>query len=157
RILRELWRSGSSKQLRMIGNLEAARMKLVQAYIGIRGSDNVSEMSDVPADKMELYQTHIWDPVHLRIRVAKTKWVVLRYPTPSMAQLAGMSSEAFEDYFFRVCTVDYAAMAKAQRPLEKLMRRTNRVRIVGPGTDLEFSIQGIGVVTCNGERNIPDG
>jgi aminopeptidase len=157
RILRALWRHGSAKQLRVIGNLEASCMKQVQAYIGIRGSDNVSEMGDVPPDKMDLYQTHIWDPVHLKIRVPKTKWVVLRYPTPSMAQLAGMSTDAFEDYFFRVCTVDYAAMAKAQRPLEKLMRRTDRVRITGPGTELDFSIKGIGVVPCNGERNIPDG
>lgn len=157
RILRELWRNGTAEQLRIIGALEASRMKQVQAYIGVRGTDNVTEMSDVPTDKMNLYQTHVWDPVHLKIRVPKTKWVVLRYPTPSMAQLAGMSSDAFEDYFFRVCTVDYAAMAKAQRPLEKLMRRTDRVKIVGPGTDLEFSIKGIGVVPCNGERNIPDG
>jgi aminopeptidase len=157
RILRELWRNGSPKQLQLIGKLEAARMRQAQAYIGIRASENVSEMSDVPADKMDLYQTHIWEPVHLKLRVAKTKWVVLRYPTPSMAQLAGMSSEAFEDYFFRVCTVDYAAMAKAQKPLERLMARTDRVKITGPGTDLEFSIKGIGVVPCNGERNIPDG
>lgn len=157
RILRELWRNGNAEQLRLIGQLERARMKQVQAYIGIRGTQNVSEMSDVPADKMELYQTYIWDPVHLKIRVPKTKWVVLRYPTSSMAQLASMSSDAFEDYFFRVCTVDYAAMAKAQKPLERLMRRTDRVKITGPGTDLEFSIKGIGVVPCNGERNIPDG
>jgi len=157
RILRELWRHGTAKQLRLIGELEKTRMKQVQAYIGIRGTENVSEMSDVPPDKMDLYQTHIWDPVHLKIRVAKTKWVVLRYPTPSMAQLAGKSTDEFEDYFFRVCTVDYAAMAKAQRPLEKLMRRTDRVKITGPGTDLQFSIKGIGVIPCNGERNIPDG
>jgi aminopeptidase len=157
RVLRELYRTGSAEQLRMIGQLELARMKQVQAYIGIRGTENVSEMSDVPADKMELYQTHIWEPVHIRWRVPKTKWVVLRYPTASMAQLAGMSTAAFEDYFFRVCTVDYAAMAKAQRPLERLMRRTDRVKITGPGTELEFSIKGIGVVPCNGERNIPDG
>ncbi len=157
RILRELWRHGTADQLRLIGQLELAQMKKVEAYIGIRGTENVSEMSDVPADKMELYQTHIWEPVHLKIRVAKTKWVVLRYPTPSMAQLAGKSTDAFEDYFFRVCTVDYAAMAKAQKPLERLMCRTDRVKITSPGTDLEFSIKGIGVVPCNGERNIPDG
>ena len=157
RILRELWKNGSPEQLRLIGTLEASCMKRVQAYIGVRGSDNVSEMGDVPPEKMDLYQTYVWEPVHLKLRVPKTKWVVLRYPTPSMAQLAGMSTEAFEEYFFRVCTVDYAAMAKAQKPLEKLMRRTNRVKISGPGTDLEFSIHGIGVVPCNGERNIPDG
>jgi aminopeptidase len=157
RVLRDLWKHGTARQLKLIGALEASRMKQVQAYIGIRASDNVSEMSDVPAEKMKLYQTHIWDPVHLKIRVAKTKWVVLRYPTPSMAQLASMSTEAFEDYFFRVCTVDYASMAKAQKPLAKLMARTDRVQITGPATDLTFSIKGIGVVTCNGERNIPDG
>jgi aminopeptidase len=37
----------------------------------------------------------------LNHRINKTRWVVLRWPTPSMAQLAQMSTEAFEDYFFR--------------------------------------------------------
>src|SRR5690606_32848804 len=85
------------------------------------------------------------------------KWVVLRYPNPSMAQLAGMSTEAFEDFYFRVCNLDYAKMDRAMDPLKELMDRTDRVRIVGPGTDLSFSIKGIGAVKCSGRRNIPDG
>ena len=39
-----------------------------------------------------------------------TKWVVLRWPNASMAQLAGMSTEAFEDFYFHVCNLDYAKM-----------------------------------------------
>src|SRR5690606_5901834 len=53
--------------------------------------------------------------------------------------------------------LDYAAMSKAMDPLKALMDRTDRVRITGPGTDLTFSIRGIGSVKCDGHRNIPDG
>jgi aminopeptidase len=74
-----------------------------------------------------------------------------------MAQAAGMSTEAFEDLYFQVCTMDYAKMARAMAPLEKRMARTDRVRLVSPGTDLTFSIKGIGAKMCKGDRNIPDG
>ncbi|HEX4415179.1 MAG TPA: aminopeptidase, partial [Lacipirellulaceae bacterium] len=90
-------------------------------------------------------------------RVGKTKWVVLRYPTESFAQAANMSTPAFEDFYFDVCTADYAAMAKAQEPLVARMQKTDRVRIISPGTELEFSIKGIPIIPCAGDRNIPDG
>jgi aminopeptidase len=96
-------------------------------------------------------------PVHLEYRVNHTRWVVLRYPTASMAQMANMSTEQFEDLYYRVCTLDYARMAVAMQPLEARMRRTDRVQLKGPGTDLRFSIKGIGVVPCEGRRNLPDG
>jgi aminopeptidase len=114
-------------------------------------------MADVPAEKMDLYQRLWWQPVHTALRVPKTKWVVLRYPTPSMAQLARMSTEAFEDYYFDVCTADYAEMARRQEPLRELMLTTDQIHIKGPGTDLSFSIKDIPVIPCNGRRNIPDG
>lgn len=47
--------------------------------------------------------------------------------------------------------------SKAQQPLKELMERSDRVRIVSPGTDLTFSIKGIPAVKCAGENNIPDG
>ena len=90
-------------------------------------------------------------------RVKKTKWVVLRWPTPSMAQLAGMSTEAFEDFYFDVCTLDYRKLQPGMKALKTLMDKTDRVEIKGPGTDLRFSIKGIGAVICGGDRNIPDG
>jgi aminopeptidase len=90
-------------------------------------------------------------------RVKKTKWVVLRWPTPSMAQLAGMSTEAFEDFYFEVCTLDYRKLQPGMKALKALMERTDRVEIKGPDTDLRFSIKGIPAVICGGDRNIPDG
>ena len=133
-------------------------MEAVQCYIGVRGSHNIAEMSDVPKEKMELYEKHWWHPVHSDVRVKKTRWVVLRWPSPSMAQAAGMSTQAFEDFYFKVCAeVDYAQMAEAMKPLHALMDKTDRVRITGQGTDLTFSKKGIATIPCAGEANIPDG
>jgi aminopeptidase len=116
-----------------IAAIELAQMQEVQAYIGIRGTPNVSELADVPGDRMDLYLKHVVKPVHLEYRVEKTRWVVLRYPNPSMAQLAGMSTRAFEDFFYQVCTLDYHRMAEAMEPLKQRMERTDQVRIKGPG------------------------
>lgn len=156
-VLRSLYRTATEESMKASAKFEAARMKSVQAYIGIRGAYNSSQFADVPHERMDLFQQHWWKQVHGAIRVPETKWVVLRYPTDSFAQAANMSSCAFEDFFFDVCTADYAAMRKAQEPLVKRMEAADQVRIVGPGTELEFSIKGIPVVPCHGERNIPDG
>lgn len=136
---------------------DAARMKEMDAYIGIRGGENSLELADVPAEKMKIYSTLYSEPVHHDLRVGHTNWVILRWPTQGMAQLAKMSTEKFEDFFFDVCNLDYAKMDAAMAPLEKLMLKTDKVRIIAKDTDLTFSIKGIGAVKCSGECNIPDG
>ncbi|HIS00722.1 MAG TPA: aminopeptidase [Candidatus Excrementavichristensenella intestinipullorum] len=136
---------------------EGAMMRQMQAYIGVRSGGNSSELSDVPADKQAMMTKHVWQKVHGRIRVPQTRWVVLRYPSPAMAQQAGMSTEAFEDYYFNVCCLDYQKMDRAMDALVKRMEAADQVRITGPGTDLTFSIKGIPTVKCAGELNIPDG
>ena len=157
-INRALMMNGSQAQWDLITQVEKLQMEKMQCYLGVRGNPNVSELSDVPADKQKLYEETIWAKVHHDIRVKKTRWCVLRWPTPSMAQMAEMSTEAFEDFYFNVCTLDYAKMARAMVPLQELMQRTDRVRLLGPGeTDLAFSIKGIPAQPCVGDRNIPDG
>ncbi|MCK5816693.1 MAG: aminopeptidase [Candidatus Marinimicrobia bacterium] len=157
-IQRELFLNGTDEQVTFSGEYEAYRMKNMQAYIGVRGSQNITELSDVPADDMKRYQTLWSQPVHSRIRVPDTKWVVLRWPTPSMAQQAGMSTEEFEEFYFDVCTLDYPKMALAQKTLMALEAKTDKVHIKGPGeTDLRFSVKDIPVIQSCGLRNIPDG
>jgi len=157
RITREFIRSCTEEQMALYGDMEKYRMERVQAYISIRGSNNISEFADVPTDRMRIYEEKFLRPVHFDVRVKHTKWVALRWPTPSMAQLAEMSTEAFEDFYFAVCTLDYARVRRAMEPLVALMGRTKEVHIAGPGTDLRFSIEGIPAMLCAGERNIPDG
>lgn len=157
-INRALMLHGSDQSWNLTANVERLQMQNVQCYIGARGNANVSELSDIPADKQKLYETTVWKRVHHDVRVKKTRWVVLRWPTPSMAQMAEMSTEAFEDFFFNVCTLDYAKMARAMKPLQTLMQKTDRVHLKGPAdTDLTFSIKGIPAIACDGKLNIPDG
>lgn len=155
RISRALTLGASDRQLKLMATHELARMRKMDAYIAVRGSNNVTELSDVPAKQMQLMAKRM-RPVQDQ-RVKKTKWVVLRWPTPSMAQLAGMSTEAFEDFYFEVCTLDYRKLQPGMKALKALMERTDRVEINGAGTDVRFSIKGIPAVICGGDRNIPDG
>ncbi len=155
RITRELALGAEEAQFSVHADVELARMQRMDAYIAMRGSDNIFESSDVPAPKVQLV-SRLMKPV-LDHRVGKTKWVVLRWPSAAMAQQAGMSTEAFEDFYFKVCTLDYSRMVPGMKALADLMRRTDRVHIKGPGTDLRFSIKGIGAQPCGGLRNIPDG
>lgn len=129
----------------------------MDAYIGISGSDNVYELSDVPQDKMQTYSINYSKPIHHDIRVTKTKWVILKYPTGGVSQLAGTSIEGFKKFYYDVCCLDYQKMNDAMTPLKELMEKTDRVRIIAPNTDLTFSIKGIKAVKCAGEMNIPDG
>ena len=156
-ITRELLFKANSKQLDMMAKFEAARMREMDAYIGIRSGSNNSELSDVPAKQLELNMVHFQQPVHGQIRVPQTKWVVLRFPTPSMAQQAGMSTSAFTDFYFRVCNLDYRKLSRAMDSLVDLMNQTDMVHIKAPGTDLTFSIKDIPSIKCDGKLNIPDG
>jgi aminopeptidase len=155
RVNREVLRGTNDRHAALVRDVEMFRMKKMQAYVAIRGTNNASEASDVPADLMALYSKRL-RPV-LDYRVNKTRWVVLRWPTPSMAQAANLSTEAFEDFYFEVCTMDYRKMARAMVPLHRRMLKTDRVDLKSPGTDLTFSIKGIGAQPCVGLRNIPDG
>ncbi len=157
RVVRELIRRGNAASMELWGRVERARMEQLTAYIALRGSRNISEMFDVPSEKMNLFNDHVQRPVHFDCRIKSTKWCVLRLPGPGMAQQAGMSTEAFEDFYFDACCVDYPRLAKALRPLVDRMNAARDVHITGPGTDLRFSIEGIPVIPCAGEMNIPDG
>lgn len=147
----------TEENAKLIADIELHEMKGMTAYIALRGTSNYAESSDVPQETVNMWSRVYATPVVFETRVPKTRWVVLRWPTPSMAQQANMSTSAFEKFFFDVCTMDYAKLERASRPLHELMEKTDRVEIKGPGTDISFSIREIGAVACVGHRNIPDG
>ena len=156
RLVRQLILSGSQTYWEEEARLAIEQLQTVAAYISIRGNVNTLETSDIPSDLMRVYQTAYGQPV-TDYRVNHTRWCALRWPNPSFAQAAGMSTDAFEDFYFDVCTLDYGRMAAAAEPLLDLMGKTDHVRITGPGTDLSFSIKGIGARMSYGKRNVPDG
>lgn len=157
RIRRQLLLGMTTENARLYADLEKYEMTKMTAYIALRGSNNITEHADIPAETNAMWQKEYVNPVVFETRVPNTKWVALRWPSPAMAQQASMSTDSFEDFFFKVCTMDYKKMEKACEPLKELMDKTDHVRITAPGTDLQFSIKDIGAVACTGEANIPDG
>ena len=103
---RELLMGMTKEQAEIEAKYACEKMKGMDAFIGVRGEENGAELYDVPSEKLEINNKYYQHPVHHEIRVPHTKWVVMRYPCASMAQSAGMSMEAFEDYYFNVCNLD---------------------------------------------------
>jgi aminopeptidase len=139
RITREMLREADPTQFSTLGDIELHRLKRMDAYIAVRGGNNIFERSDVPPANLKMAMAKLRPALNWRVN--KTRWVVLRWPSEGMAQQAGQSTEAFEEFFFRVCTLDYARMKPGMAALKALMERTDRVHLEGP------------VV----EYNIPDG
>jgi aminopeptidase len=136
---------------------ERMKNEAMNARITLHGTNNASEFSDVPAEKTNLQSKYLQGPIMNEIVLPKIKWCSLSVPSPGMAQSAGMSMEAFTDFYYKACTMDYSRLASAMETLKKLRETTDKVRIVGPDTDLTFSIKGIPAVICAGKINVPDG
>ncbi len=155
RISRALALAATPERLAVAAECALEKIKKMDAYIAIRGAANIFENSDVPQANMAKIAAAMKPAVDWRVN--KTKWVVLRWPTPAMAQQAQMSSEAFEDFYFRVCTMDYGRMEEGMEAARRLMESADKVHITGPGTDLGFSIKSMPAIPCGGQYNIPDG
>ena len=156
-LLRVMLENATEEQIKIYSKHDETRMKDMDAYIGIRASSNTSELSNIDSNIIEMYNKYYTVPVHFEERVKRTKWCILRYPNNSMAQMNKMNLEKFEDFYFKVCNLDYSKMSKAMDNLKQLMDKTDQVHIVGPDTDLTFSIKGIPSEKYMGTFNIPDG
>lgn len=156
-LLRTMLENATEEQIKLYGKMDSERMREMDAYIGIRASSNISEFNGIAKEIMECYNKYYTTPVHFEERVKNTKWCILRYPNKSMAQMAKMNTEEFENLFFDVCNLNYEKMSKAMDVLKNLMNKTDKVHIVGNGTDLTFSIKGIPAEKYTGTFNIPDG
>jgi len=155
RLSREMALAASAAQMEVTAEVDLYQMERMDAYLSIRGSGNILEMSDIPSDIQAMVGEKM-RPV-LNHRVNKTRWVVLRWPNGAMAQQAGMSTAAFENFYFRVCLLDYQALRPAMEVLRDMMNEAKDVHITGPGTDLRFSLDGLQAIPCFGTHNIPDG
>ncbi len=155
--VKNLVENSTPNQIEQYAKWHAGLMDEMDCYVAVRGYDDLFALSDVSPAKMKVYNEIYYNMVHFDRRIAKTRWCVMRYPNDTMAAVSKMSRKALEDFFFGACLVDYKKMGKAMKPLKELMDKTDKVRLKGPNTDLEFSIKGLKAVVCDGNMNIPDG
>ncbi|HZG57188.1 aminopeptidase [Paenibacillus sp.] len=153
-VQRKLQLGGSAAQFEADASYKLARMKEMDAVVQFLGEENTAETADIPADRRNAYQK-AFQPVREEMR--RKRWIVLNYPTKAYAQQAGMSLEAYTDFLFKTCTMDYRKMSAAMAPLASLLQETDRVRVVAPGTDVSFSVKGLPAIACDGKVNLPDG
>ncbi len=132
-------------------------MKQMDAFVGIRASQNIYEQSEAGKEANDAYSEEFLKPVHFKERVNNTNWVVLRYPSPAFAMNAKMPTEKFKEFYYKACLLDYSQLAEAMKPLEERLRNTDMIRLKGEGTDIEFSVKDQNWIPCFGKRNIPDG
>ncbi len=141
--------------IRSMVEWKQAYWKHIAAHVDIGVDENDAELSGVNSRALALYRKEN-KPIR-DLMIDERRWVYLHWPTMADAQKAGMCYDDFFDFFLNAALVDYDAMHRSMEPLIELMQKTNDVRIVGPDTDIRFSIAGMNVVPCIGERNIPDG
>jgi aminopeptidase len=156
-MMRQFLMTNTEEQIKIYAAFFLGMAKKTDCYISIAGSNNAFDLTDIPVEKMKLYNKLFVTPVFSKQIIKKSRWVALRFPNNSMAQLAQKPQEVFEKFYYDVCCIDYRKMSKAMDPLVKLMRKTDKVHIKGKGTDLIFSIKGMTPIKCDGHQNVPDG
>lgn len=155
RLNARLAEKNTDARLEHLKNLRKFEVENYDAFIQIRSSFNDYESKNVPKEmtrKLGSMTQELDD-----IRINERDWVLLNYPTDLDAYKAKMTTADFNEFALDVMTVDYQKMNNDIAPLKELMERTDKVRIISPGTDLTFSIKGMPAIPCCGEKNIPDG
>ena len=147
--------SSTNKRIDTIKKTRELEVELMDVYIHIRETENDYETKNVEPEILKEFGKALKKVSD--IRVNERRWVLIDYPTKLDAYKNKMTSDEFREFAFDVMTVDYKKMSNDVKPLVNLMNNTDKVKITGPGTDISFSIKGIGSVPCVGERNIPDG
>lgn len=125
------------------------------AYVRIVAVDNTRELSQIDSDKLA-HRMKLVRPIFDQM-INSDRWILTYYPTPAMAQEAGVSFDWLLDFYYQACLVDYQKMAKGLKKLEQVLDKGRIVHVVGDKTDLTLSIGGRLAKACYGERNIPDG
>ena len=124
-------------------------------FVIARGGSNATEDADIDPETNAAYNRAMEDVK--RERLSKT-WCLTQYPTASHAQLAGMSTEAYENFVWDAVSLDWDAQREFQAEMVDRLDAADEVRIVaGNETDLTFSIAGNETLNDYGEKNLPGG
>lgn len=142
-------------RIELLKKIQENEVELFDSFINIRYATNDYENKNVSGEMSKKLSQALLPSSD--VRVNQRKWVLLNYPSLLDSYKAKMTSTEFMEFALRVMTVNYKSMSELIKPLKKLMDKTDKVRIVSPGTDITFSIKGMGSIHCVGEMNIPDG
>ncbi len=134
---------------------ELALIENTDVYIAIRASDNVTQTSDVAPEISAAYQQAHRPILEERL---STRWCLTQFPAPANAQLAEMSTEAYESFVWDAINKDWEAQREHQANMVEIMDDADEIRIKsGETTDVTMSIAGNPTINDHGEHNLPGG
>jgi aminopeptidase len=142
--------------LRELPPLERAFWDQIDADVVIFAPENTRAGSEVSPERQALLRESI-RPIIPRILSYEIKWVACTYPTPAIAQDAGMSTAAFADFLYGACLRDWDAEGERMRRIADRFDPAEEVRIVGVDTDISFSLAGRHGKVDAGDANMPAG
>ncbi len=145
----------SEEQLETVSEAKMKEIEEMDAYIRLGGSGNTQELANINPEKISKRKKATEELMSKRL---EKKWVATRYPTSSMAQNAGMSTQEFEEFVFEAVTrTDWDELEEKNETVKDVFDSAEEVRIKSDDTDLRFSIEGRKGVSSVGKRNMPDG
>jgi aminopeptidase len=136
--------------------IEMQPLHEADAWIGIEAPENTRELSSVPPERMARLQAGL-RPHLERMFTYELKWVGCQFPTPALAQEAGMSLTDFEDLLYGACLLDWSAERERMRGYAEAFDAAEEVRIVAEETDLTLSLAGRTGEIDAGAANMPGG
>lgn len=146
----------SDEQLDYLNPISRFAVENAQVIISIDAPENARTLTGV--DPAKVRRVSLANrPLQEHIMKGGVRWVVCNFPTPSLAQEADMSLAAYADFLFGATNIDWQAASDMMHLVKERFDRAKEVRIVGPQTDLRFSIEGRPGIVCDGRNNMPDG
>ena len=136
--------------------IEAFELGHADTFIVVDAPENTRDGADIAAER--IMRRRMAARPHVEPFFAGEKpWVGCQFPTPALAQDAGMGIRAYADFLYGAVLVDWDALAERMRQIADRFDGAELVRVTGEGTDLSFSLSGRrGCVDAVG-ANMPGG
>lgn len=151
---RDIMKEGDSEQVDWVNEMQIGGMKWADCYIGIRGTRNPYDFSDISSD---LISSHKRSMGIVSAARNETRWVLTKVPNEALAQQAAMPLDDMMDFYFRSTLTNWSLESERLERIANAMTKGTKVRIIGKDTELSFSTEGRVYEACDGRLNMPDG
>jgi aminopeptidase len=136
--------------------IERYALEHCDALIVVDAPENTRDRSEISAERLGAVQS-AYRPAFERVFSGEVPWVGCQYPTPALAQDAGMSTDEFEEFLFGAVLLDWEAERERMQRYADRFDAAEQVRIVGEETDLTLNLAGRSMKVDAGGANIPGG
>jgi aminopeptidase len=137
-------------------DIDAYMLKHADGLVAIEAPENTRQLSALPEERLAKIQAGM-RPHMERVLTMDLKWVGCQYPTPALAQEAGMPLAEFEDFLYGACLLDWDAERERMRRFAQRFEEAEEIRLVGSETDLRLNVAGRPFFVDAGGANMPGG